>query len=358
MKALPLFGLLFLFLVLYLFFFPLSIRPAVWSPPPAPAMEGVFAANEKLKGMEVLFAGLCPQCEDVAVDEQGRIYGSASDGRILRFAGPGAAPEVVVQTGGRPLGMDFDRFGNLIVADAKKGLLSIDPAGELKLLVAGHGGRPFLFTDDVEVGPDGRYYFSDASWRFSIEDYKLDILEHRPNGRLLVYDPVSGQTDMLLDSLHFANGVAVSADTTFVLVNQTNTYSVRRYWLKGSRAGTSEMFIDNLPFFPDGISRGSDGIFWLALVSPRNALLDKLMDRPFWRKVLARLPAFLQPAPQAYGFVLGLDRNGEVVYNFQDPDGGFSQITSVQEYGGMLYLGSLHETGIGRLEGRTVVNGQ
>ena len=349
MKVFRFLGALFLLLVLYLLFFPVPIEPAAWSPSPAPAMEGDYAVNEKLKDIEQLFSGFCPQCEDVAIDSRGRIYGSASDGRILRFAGAEALPEVLANTGGRPLGLDFDRSGNLIVADAVKGLLSIDPAGDVRLLVAEHGGRPFLFTDDVEVGPDGRYYFSDASWRFPIKDYKLDILEHRPNGRLLVYDPLSGQTDLLCDSLYFANGVAVSADTSFVLVNETNTYSVRRYWLSGPRAGTSEMFIENLPSFPDGISRGSDGIFWLALVSPRNALVDQLMDKPFWRKVLARLPAFLQPAPQPYGFVLGLDSNGKVIYNLQDPAGGFSQITSVQEYQGQLYLGSLTETAIGRV---------
>ena len=38
----------------------------------------------------------------------------------------------------------------------------------------------------------------------------------------------------------------------------------------------SEIFIDNLPGFPDGISSNGGGVYWLALVSPRNALIDQL----------------------------------------------------------------------------------
>ena len=154
----------------------------------------------------------------------------------------------------------------------------------------------------------------------------------------------------MLDKLYFANGVAVSPDQFFVLVVETGKYQVRRYWLTGPRQGESEIFIDNLPGFPDGISCNGEDIFWLALVSPRKPDVDAIMlPRPFLRKIIMRLPEALLPAAGNYGFVLGLDMDGRVVHNLQDPSASYAQITSVQEHEGMLYLGSIVEDAIGRL---------
>jgi sugar lactone lactonase YvrE len=335
-----------LLLLVWLFFYPVPIDPAAWTPPPNPGLSGPFAPNSYLdEKLEYRFAGQCAQCEDVAIDKQGRIHGGASDGKIIRFDGESRVD--FADTGGRPLGLDFDPHGNLIVADAEKGLLSIDSAGEIKVLSVEHDGLRFAFADDLEVGPDGIIYFSDASWKFSVADYKLDLMEHRPYGRLLAYDPSKGKTTLLLDSLYFANGVAVDPQARFVLVNETGAYRVRRYWLAGERSGQSDILIDNLPGFPDGISRGSDGIFWVAIISRRDAMLDWIMPRPWSRRVIARLPDFMQPAPERFAFVLGINAQGEVVYNLQGPSGKFAQISSVQEHEGLLYLGSLAENGIG-----------
>lgn len=333
---------LFLLAVLYLLFYPVDVVPEKWLPERPPALEGDFAVNDALKAAVRIHEGICFRCEDVAPDSAGYLYGGTEDGRILKLR-DGEEPVVLAETGGRPLGLHHDRAGNLIVADAQKGLLRISPDGLVEVLATEHGGRPFLFTDDVDVAGDGRIYFSDASDRFGNEQYKLDFIEHGPNGRLLVYDPADGSTTLLLDRLYFANGVALGERDSFVLVNETTAHRVTRYWLKGPRAGESEIFLDNLPFYPDGISYNEDGIFWIALISPRNALLEKLAGMPFLRKVIARVPPALMPKPENYGFVLGVDASGRVRYNLQDPDGGFAQITSVQQSGDRLYLGSLYE---------------
>ncbi|MBX2872604.1 MAG: SMP-30/gluconolactonase/LRE family protein [Saprospiraceae bacterium] len=343
-------GIALLLLLGYLFFFPVQVDPVSWRPPRAPALDGKYEVNNKLGRVLVLYEDGCEACEDVAIDGQGRLYGSSASGEIIRFDGSKSEPELFSNTGGRPLGMHFDFLGNLLVADADKGLLSIDPAGQLTTLATAHNELAFGMTDDVEVGRDGKIYFSDATYRFDIHDYKMDLLEHRPNGRLMEYDPVLQETKLLLDDLYFANGVAVAADQSFVLVVETGAYRVRRYWLKGNRAGQNDVFIQNLPGFPDGISRGSNGVFWLTLVSPRNPQLDKLMVKPFQRKILARLPASLQPAPERYGFVLGINERAQILYNLQDPEGKFAQITNAQEYEGQLYLGSLADNGIGTIQ--------
>ena len=337
-------------ILIYLLFWPVPIDPVAWTPPKAPVLTGVYEVNTRLTPVELLGAGTGVGPEDVAVDAQGRIYGGMEDGQILRFQAGGSQPEVFADTGGRPLGLHFDGADNLVVADAYKGLLSIAPDGSITVLSTEHGGVPFRLTDDLDIAADGTIYFSDASYKFPNDQYVLDLLEHRPNGRLLAYDPSTKTTRLVLDKLYFANGVAVSPDQSFVLVVETGKYQVRRYWLTGPWQGESEIFIDNLPGYPDGISSNGKDTFWLALPSPRIPDFDAMAPQPFLRKIILRLPKSLVfSSTEEYGFVLGLDVDGNVVHNLQDPSGAYAQITSVQEHEGILYIGSLGEAAIGRL---------
>jgi sugar lactone lactonase YvrE len=337
-------------LMLYLLFWPVPINPSAWTPPEAPALAGVYAPNTMLSSVERLGEGEGVGPEDVAIDAQGRVYGGFEDGRIMRFLPDGSQPELFADTEGRPLGLHFDAMGNLVVADAKMGLLLITPDGAIQVLSTGADGIPFAFTNDVDIAADGTIYFSDASFKFSIDSYTEDLMEHRPNGRLLTYDPETRTTSVVMDELYYANGVAISPDQTFVLVVEMGKYRVWRFWLSGSRSGQSEIFIENLPGFPDSISSNGRDTFWLALVSPRLEDVDKVMlPRPFLRKIIMRLPDSMLPAAENYGFVLGINLEGRVTHNLQDPTGSYAQITSVQEHGGILYLGSLVEDAIGRL---------
>jgi len=336
-------------LIAYLIAWPVPINPAAWTPPAAPELTGVYAQNSELAKVERLpLGGFAP--EDVAIDSQDRIYSGTADGRIFRFQADGTRPEVFANTQGRPLGLIFDHDGNLIVADAIKGLLSIARDGSISVLTTQADGFPFRCTNDLDVAADGTIYFTDASYKFPLTELKADLLEHQPNGRFMAYDPKTKQTRVLLRDLYFANGVAVSPDQSFVLVSDTGSYRVRRVWLTGSKQGQSDVFIDNLPGFPDGISSNGRDTFWLALVNRRDATLDALQPHPFLKKVVLRLPHFLQPNIKRYGFALALDTNGRVVRNLQDPSPQcFTQIANVVEHKGNLYFGSIGERAIGRL---------
>ncbi|MEM1120937.1 MAG: SMP-30/gluconolactonase/LRE family protein [Bacteroidota bacterium] len=332
----------------YFVLWPSPIDPIAWTPPKAPELVGQYQKNEKLSALEVLFAGDCNQCEDIAVDAAGNIYGGQINGDIVKFES--GKRRVLANTRGRPLGLDFDTLGNLIVADAGAGLLSIDPNnGKLIVLTDNYEGKKMIFVDDVEVAADNKMYFSDASDKWGFHDSALDILEGRGNGYLYEYDPATKKTTRLMDDLRFANGIAVAHDQSYVLVNETGKYRTHRYWLTGPKAGQSDIFIDNLPGFPDGISKGENGLFWLAIVSPRDPALDNISNSVFMKNIVARMPKFLQPAAKHYGFVLGLNGNGEVVYNLQDPSGKFSVNTSVQQVGNDIYIGSLEENGVGKI---------
>ncbi|MCS7078567.1 MAG: SMP-30/gluconolactonase/LRE family protein [Chloracidobacterium sp.] len=336
--------------VLYLLFYPVKIDAAAWTPPPAPTLEGIYAVNRALAQVARLGAETIVGSEDVAVAADGRIYAGAKDGNIYRLPAGGGAPERFAATGGRPLGLKFDRRGYLLVADCMRGLLEVAPDGTVTVLSTEAGGKPFKFTDDLDIAADGTIYFTDASWKFAQPEYRLDFLEHRPNGRLLAYDPATKTTRVVLENLYFPNGVALSPDQQSLVLAETAKYRILRYWLAGERRGQVETLIDNLPGFPDGVSAGSNGVFWVALFARRNATLDKLLPQPFWRKVVLRLPRIFQPKPDHYGFVIGINERGEVVKNFQDPSPtAFAPVTNVVEHNGKLYLGSLEDRGIGVL---------
>jgi sugar lactone lactonase YvrE len=335
-------------LILYLALWPVPIDPQAWTPPEAPQLVGDYQPNDRLASIEKLKAGHNP--EGVAVDAAGKVYAGLDDGRIVRVSESGGEPEVFARMEGRPLGIQFDAAGNLLVAGGDKGLLSFAPDGAQSVLTTEAQGQRFRCVNDLDVAADGTVYFSDSSYKFPISIYKQDLFEHRPNGRLLAFDPKTRQTRVVLGGLYFANGVAISPDQSFVLLSETGKYRVLRVWLQGARAGQSEIFIDNLPGFPDNITSNGRDEFWLALVTPRNHLLDSLLPRPFLRKVVLRLPNFLQPAPERYPFALGLDLNGHVRHNLQDPSGkSFGPISSVLESNGKLYFGSIGEEAVGLL---------
>ena len=336
----------------WLLFSPVPIEPRAWKPPPAPKLEGQYAPNDALARVEWLGRGQVRGPEATAVDAAGRVHTGSADGRILRLDQASGAFETVAATGGRPLGLAFGPDGTLYVCDAVKGLLSLAPgASEPRVLATGHGGVPFRFVDDADVGPDGTVYFTDASSRFGPAQYREDVMEHGGAGRLLAYRPSTGTTELLLSGLQFANGVAVAGDGASVLVNETGAYRITRYWLDGPKKGTSEVFLDNLPGLPDNLTFSrSRGVFWVALFSPRVKALDTLAPYPFLRRVVVRLPMWLQPQPARHAFVLGIDQQGRVVANLQHaaPD-AYAPVTSVREHGGWLWLGSLSREALGRV---------
>lgn len=276
--------------------------------------------------------------EDVEVLSDGRVVVGVEGGQLLVW--DGSDWEELANTGGRPLGMDLARDGTLIVADSVAGLLAVDSDGAITVLTTECGGTPLVFTDDVELGPDGMIYFSDASTKWDQAHWEHDIVEARPHGRLCSYDPLSGEVVEMVSNLHFANGVAVDPGGEFLLVNETSRYRVLKVDLADN---STSVFLDDLPGFIDGISSDGDR-FWIAVASPRNGLVDRLSDNPRLRGSLLRIPAPLQPKPEATARVIAVNADGEVLHDLFDPGGrDIVVVTSVQVRGDRLYLGSLSD---------------
>ncbi len=351
-KLLLLLLLIIIVLVLYILIKPSPIDPVAWTPPTNAGFTGPFEMNEKLDRLEFLIRDECEGCEDLAFDSTGLyVYSGNVDGDILQIHLESRETKVVANTGGRPLGMIFDADGKLIIADARKGLLEVDVSiGDVKLLTDSYNGEQLKFVDDLDIDSSGIIYFSDASSKYGYDEVIADLMERRPHGALYAYNPANQQTTLLLDDLYFANGVAISAKEDFLFINETGNYSISKYWLKGPKKGTREFVNDNLPGFPDNITQGASGTFWLTLVSPRQQSLDDIMPNTTLRNLVMKLPKSMHPAPTHYACVVGLDDNGNVTHNFQSSHPKFVEITSVTEHNGKLYFGSLVDTGIGVMD--------
>ena len=322
------------------------LRPRRWRPPQDVGLRGPFAPNEALARLDVIpLPG--SGAEDVAVDALGAVYTGTREGYLLRISPDGRSIERIAQTGGRPLGIEVHPDGSLVVCDAHRGLLRVDPStGDITALVTAIDGRPLRFTNNCAVTADGTIYFSDSSLHFGLDEFKGDILSHTGSGRLIRRDP-DGTITVLLDDLDFANGVALAEDESFVLVAETGGYRVTRLDLEGPEAGRRSVIIDNLPGMPDNMSTGTAGVFWVAIPSERNALLDLLLPRPgFLRSAVWAMPERLQPDASRITWVIGIDGEGRVVHNLQGAGTTFHYVTGVREHGGQLYLGSLVEPAI------------
>lgn len=328
--------------VVFLLLLRVEIEPVAWTPAPNQGLTGAFAQNDALTtASRVAVDGYGP--EDITRGPDGALYYGVEDGRVLRMGDDGSITTYATLKGGRALGMQFDSDGNLIIADGYLGLISVSPDGEVSVLTDSYNGVPMVMVDDLDIAADGVIWFSDASQNHGYGAYLYQFIEMRPTGRLFSYDPSTGETTLRMDGIQFANGVALGPDEAYVLVNETTTGRIKRLWLKGDKAGEVDLFFDGMPGGGDNISYNGDELFWVAVPALRSAELEAMANTPFLRKLLAILPVETMVPARLYSFVVGIDTDGKVRHTLQDPDASFQSITSVNQFGDTLYIGSLKE---------------
>jgi sugar lactone lactonase YvrE len=294
-----------------------------------------------------------PGCgaEDVLVltsgPDAGAVVTGTDDGSIWRIRDDGRRIDRVAGTGGRPLGIEELPGGRLLVCDAVRGLLRVDPAdGCIEPLLLEVAGTPMRFCNNAAVAADGTVYFSDSSTHYGIAHWKRDFIEDTRTGRLLRLD-TDGSVTVLEDGLAFANGVALAGDESYVAVAETAARTVVRHWLTGPRAGTRDHLVTDLPGYPDNIARGSDGLVWVTVASPADPVLERLQRGPVWlRRRVTRIPERLQPKPRRSVRAQAYDDTGALVHDVSIDTPDFHLVTGVREHEGRLWLGSLEEPAV------------
>ncbi|KAM7519996.1 hypothetical protein LguiB_018958 [Lonicera macranthoides] len=287
--------------------------------------------------------------EDIAYDPDSQVfYTGCGDGWVKRVTMADFVVENWVNTGGRPLGIALGRNNDVIVADADKGLLKVTSNGVIELLTDEAEGLKFKLTDDVDVANDGVIYFSDASYKYGLKELVFDFLEGRPYGRLLSYDPSTKQTTVLVRNLYFANGVAVSPDQKFVVFCETTMRSCKKYYIKGERKGSVDIFIDNLPGFPDNLRYDGEGHYWIALAAENSYPWYVAQKYPFIRKVIAIIEKYVgRPPMEKNGGSIAVDLEGKPIAHYHDPR--IPIISSTVKIDDHLYCGSIFNPYIIRL---------
>ncbi len=326
-----------------------SLRPLAWQPPVKPAFSGALALNDSLSSCRSIPLQGWYGPEDITFDSLGNGFCGVhvqaddfSDGCILRFDSLGNT-EVYWDANSWVAGLHFDASGNLIALSHKQGLISISPQKVVTVLAdKDEKGRPFLIPNGLDIASDGKIYFSNTSQEsaYHVRYGRKMILEMRPLGGLYRYDPATGKVTTLIEGTYFGNGVVLSQDESYLLMTETERYRILRYWLVGEKAGTREVFMDNLPGFPNGISIRPDGSYWLGFSTKRNDALDNLHPKAGMKKLIYALPEFLQPKQDLFGMVLNISPEGEILRALFDPSGKtIPEAGAVKEYQGCLYLG-------------------
>jgi sugar lactone lactonase YvrE len=369
-----LFGLLVIgALAAYLLVWPVPVQPVAWVAPASPGYTGVHAANTRLAGLQTVDLGGHQGPEHI-VWRNGWLYIAVESGAILRMRPDGSEREVVLQTGGRPLGFDFDADGAMVIADPMAGThgglfraTGTGTGAKLELLTDSVDNTPIVYADGVIVAKSGKIYFTDASQRFGAKVWGgtfnasvLDILEHQSTGRLLEYDPATRTTRVLLSDLCFPNGVALSADEQHLFVAETGEYRIWKVATGAAKVSAkvnaaaptaaAAVLMPNLPGYPDNLMRGEGGRLWMGLAKPRGAFIDHSAGKPWLRTLATRLPKALWPVPPSYGHVVAFDESGKVLLDLQDPSGAYPETTAVTEAGDGLYIQSLHAKSLGWLD--------
>ncbi|KAL0913986.1 hypothetical protein M5K25_017481 [Dendrobium thyrsiflorum] len=323
--------------------------PSDFDPAPLPVSHGCQprpAAPEEydsvLSASEQVGEGIVGP-EDLAYDEkEGVLYTGCSDGWIKKFrvAAPAGVEKAEdwVKVGGRPLGVALASDGSLIVAEANTGLLKVNKDGEVNILTVEAEGKKFKLTNGVDVSSKGIIYFTDASYKYNLETDAFDILEGRPHGRLLSFDPSSNQTTVLLRDLYFANGVSIAPDQQSLIFCETPIWRCRRYYIEGEKKGRIEGFIESLPGFPDNIRHDGEH-YLIGLPAEWNLSWDLLMKYPLLRKLKVAFGMNVKFPPYKNAGVMKVTLEGKPVALYRDEKLSF--ITGGFKIGKDLYFGSM-----------------
>lgn len=343
-------------LVAYLLLWPVPVDPVAWQSTPSGGYVGVYAPNTRLANLERHDILERHGPEDAAIGADGALYLTTSGGDILRRS-PDGEITVFANDLGRPLGIEAAPDSTLWVADAFRGLTSVTAEGTELVLTQTDDGMPIRYANSLDLAPDGAIWLSDASTKFgaeasggALETSYLEILEHGRTGRIIRFDPATGEAKTMLRDISFANGIAMGASGEWLLFVETGANAVRKLWISGPRAGEVDDVLTNLPGFPDNLKRDAAGGFLLGLVSQRAPAADMAAPYPILRKILQRLPPAVRPKAVSYGFVMHLDEDGAVTETWQDPKAEYPLTTgAVRDTDGSLWVTSLSADWVGRL---------
>jgi len=328
-----------------------------------PPMDGAFRPNNELETAAVFAEAARPE---TLLVHQGRLL-VASGNELLAYPLEGGAPEL------------FRRFDSAVTALAAlpgDGLAVGLEAGELRILggrfdgrVVGEvPGRRFNAPTAIAVAADGVLYVTDGSAHHRAGDWQNDLMEKGASGAVLRLDLLEGDSRVIADGLAWPAGILVEPDRSLI-VAEASRHRLVRLTIDGR--GRPTPVLANLPGYPARLTRAVGGGAWLALMAPRNRLVELVLTETAYREdMLATVHrdhwiapqmssggSFLEPlqcggvvtmgvrkpwAPaRSYGLIARLDDRFRPVSSLHSrADGRRHGIKDVVEIGGALFVAS------------------
>lgn len=324
-----------------------------------------------LQKSEIKFLDQIQGPESIAFDPQGRgPYTGIADGRVVFWDGekwndfaytsanrsglcdPKPSPLSYTKYEhicGRPLGLRFDkRTGDLYIADAYLGLMKVGPEGGLaESLTTEAEGVPIGFANDLDVDDEGNVYFTDSSTKYQRRNFVQLVFSAEDSGKVLKYNPRTKETTVLIRNLQFPNGLSLSKDGSFFIFCEGSKGRLRKYWLKGEKAGTSEV-IAILPGYPDNVRANERNEFWVAIHCRRtiysyiNAIYPQLRQFLLKLPISAKLQYLIHIGGRFTAVVVKYSPEGKLLQILEDRQGKVVRaVSEVEERDGKLWMGSV-----------------
>ncbi|XP_046452409.1 adipocyte plasma membrane-associated protein-like [Daphnia pulex] len=363
-----------------------------FSPTPPLAFEGALDPKDyALAKAEKLFDGeiVGPESLEVSPIDPNVFYATLHGGSIIKIFGNGTQMKTVAKLGhkcsgswdvnncGRPLGIRFDRDGYLIVADSYLGIYKVDceSSGQVSNLVHKHAvieGKVARIFNGVAPAKDGRIYYTVTSTNYPFDEALGEMLG-APSGRLMVFNPETNENKVLQENIHFANGILLSPEEDYVIYAECFRFRLHKYFIRGPKTGTTEIFLDGLPGTPDNLNLSPEGNILIALVSVRLPgefdPLELLFNHPWLRKLAIRImhlakfpfdvvskfydfPLFRQigshvmslnllvPVLPPYSIIVEADWEGKIVNSWHSNSADQRLFSDAKIVNGYMYLGS------------------
>ena len=212
---------------------------------------------------------------------------------------------------------------------------------------AGEGSRPLAFCNDLEVSDDGRrIYFTEP---FSYKGASMgggaigEAITLGGNGRLWRHDLDSGKTRLIAQGFNFIDGILTEPSTTdgleqTVLVSQTSSFGITRFFLNGPRAGQHEYLWQDLSAMPDGLDRDSEGRIWSGTIKCRTSSTTWIHANAWIKPLLLRLPHSMIPVANCSGIMAFSPDASKALYVGEIKDPVINAIASAIEHDGFIYL--------------------
>jgi gluconolactonase len=196
------------------------------------------------------------------------------NGRILRVSKSGEF-SIATEYDGWPNGLKFHRDGRLFIADAKHGIMVMDPVnGRVEPYLVRANLERFKALNDLFFASNGDLYFTDQG---------LTGL-HDPVGRLFRLRP-DGRLDCLVDTIPSPNGLVANLDETIMFVAVTRANAVWRVPLlkDGTTAKVGNFIQLSGGGGPDGLALDSKGRLVIAHVGLGSVWVFDHLGVPVYR---------------------------------------------------------------------------